>query len=351
MNAMPTTTLRVIDCLVTSAEVGERADVALGRLIPGLSRRQARALGLAGKLEIDGRRASPSTRVALGQRLSVALDEPTNPDPLALEPLAITDRFVYVAKPAGVHTVALTPDQPGVLASAVAARWPECGEASEDPREGGAIHRLDRPTSGVVAFARSREVWLRARAGFGEGLVRKLYLAVVQPRDPSWPPRLPEGALQAWLEPSEPDEFEPLDATLQAWAGEGPLDVPVRIRAPLGRGDEPGRVAVRLDGRRATSVIQPIAESIRAGDSAPTRLVRIRLDTGLRHQARVHLAWLGAPIVGDRDYDPDHDRRVRTPGPDPKILLHAYRLDLCAMFPEERAVVATPAGDFWPPPS
>jgi 23S rRNA pseudouridine1911/1915/1917 synthase len=347
---------RVIDSRVTEDLAGERADVALGRLVPGLSRRRVRMLGLAGKLAIDGRRAVPSTRVAPGQTLTLTLDDAdehdasasASLDAIVAQPLARTPEFVYVYKPAGVHTVALTPEQPGVLASAVAARWPECGRASEDPREGGAIHRLDRPTSGVVAFARSREVWTRARAGFGAGLVRKSYLAVVSAPS-SWPPPLPNDGLQAWLEPlsdaalEQPDPawIEPDHATRLTGHA-------VRIRAPLGRAEVSGLVAVRLDGRRATSVVQPLGASRRRGDSAPANadvwLVRVRLDTGLRHQARVHLAWLGMPILGDHDYGPS-----REPTATDRIWLHAHRLDLGALFPDERPVEAAPADDFWPP--
>lgn len=356
---------RVIDSRVTEDLAGERADVALGRLVPGLSRRRVRMLGLAGKLAIDGRRALPSTRVALGQTLTLTLDDADEHDACASldarvdQPLALTPDFVYVHKPAGVHTVALTPEQPGVLASAVAARWPECGRASEDPREGGAIHRLDRPTSGVVAFARSREVWTRARAGFGAGLVRKSYLAVVSAPS-SWPPPLPNDALQAWLEPLSEAAFEwPVDPTWFEHAEPADHAAPrqhamrltgcaVRIRAPLGRAELPGLVAVRLDGRRATSVVQPLGASRRRGDSAPPSadvwLVRVRLDTGLRHQARVHLAWLGMPILGDHDYGPIREQTATD-----RIWLHAHRLDLGALFPDEQPVEAAPADDFWPP--
>lgn len=330
---------RTLHCHAIEADVGERADVVLGRRIPGLSRRQARVLGLAGKLRIDGQRQPPSARVALGQQLAVELDEPEAD--VELELLAVTDDFVYVVKPPGVHTVALTPDQPGVLASAVAKRWPECAGASEDPREGGAIHRLDFPTSGVVAFARSREVWQRARAGFAEGRVTKLYLAVCEPQlDPEvWPPALPSDGLRGWIEPA--DESVLLETT-PIGGSDGVLSLaPVRIRAPLGRHAETtGRVAVRLEGRRASTVVQPIAQSGSAW------LVRVRLETGLRHQARVHLAWIGLPIVGDADYGGDHDGEGAHPPQ--AIRLHAFLLDLSAVFPSEQPMVAQPDPGFWP---
>ncbi|MCA9687504.1 MAG: hypothetical protein KC457_35410, partial [Myxococcales bacterium] len=60
--------------IVDAADAGERADVVLGRHIAGLSRRQARNLARAGGLRVDGRKASPATRVEAGARLELDLD-------------------------------------------------------------------------------------------------------------------------------------------------------------------------------------------------------------------------------------------------------------------------------------
>lgn len=325
------------------ADEGERADVVLGRRIPALSRRQARNLAREGKLKIDGHRQPPSTRVAAGQTLELILDHaesPTPPSLAELEILAVTERFVYVHKPAGVHTVALTPDQPGVLATAVAERWPECATASEDPREGGAVHRLDQPTSGVVAFARSRAAWTEARTHFKAARVAKHYLAVCERVAERWPPDLPADGLRGWIETAERiDDFsERLAPLIGNDAPTQPLAC-VRIRAAIGR-DGPKRSAVRLDGRRASTVVQPLASH---GDHW---LVRLLLETGCRHQARVHLAWIGLPIVGDPVYGSPSSEPART-----SIHLHAFAIDLSAVSPHEVPVFAAPPPDFWPPHS
>jgi 23S rRNA pseudouridine1911/1915/1917 synthase len=335
---------RTVSMIVGEPDAGERADVVLGRQIPGLSRRRARSLALAGNLRVDGQRRPPSTRVRAGERLELTLDDLDAPAQLdTLDVIAETDSFIYVGKPAGVHTVALTPDQPGVLATAVAARFPECATASPDPREGGAVHRLDHPTSGVVAFARSREIWLAARAAFAAERVRKHYLAVsvlAAGRAPTWPPDLPDGGLRGWIEPAEHplehdgalssllDAIVPTDARMHAQA--------VRIRAPLGN-DGPTRSRVSLDGRRTTTLVLPIA---RVDDR---QLSYLALETGRRHQARVHLAWIGWPIRKDSSYGPG-----ATDGEPPaSIDLHAVALDLSAAFPAERPVLAKPPRDFW----
>lgn len=337
--------------VVTEDDAGERADVVLGRRIPGLSRRVARNLARAGALRIDDRRAPPSTRVSVGARLELDyLDEPDThaTEREALDPLdqlhvvAETERFIYVCKPAGVHTIALTPKQPGVLATAVAARFPECADASPDPREGGAVHRLDLPTSGVVAFARSRATYLAARAGFGEARVAKHYLAVSRLCVHAWPPSLPDGGLQGWIDPTTSPIPSFLDPVLDLAPHDRVTLEPVRIRAPLGA-DGPTRSRVRLDGRRATSVIVPLARN------DAHQLSYVLLETGRRHQARVHLAWVGLPIRGDTTYAPESESES---GAAPQAIdLHAVALDLSAVFASEQLVVARPPAAFWPPSS
>jgi 23S rRNA pseudouridine1911/1915/1917 synthase len=331
---------RLATHVVAEEDAGERADVVLGRRIPALSRRLARRLAGAGKLRIDGRRSPPSTRVGVGARLE--LDLGLGPEPghdqknFELEVLALTERFVYVRKPAGVHVVALTPAQPGVVATVVADRFPECAAASIDPREGGAVHRLDLPTSGVVAFARSREIWLRARAGFADERVAKHYLAVsICPEDDEWPPRLPEGGLRGWIEPGPAQPLDP--GVIEIDPADRLERAPIRIRAALGRNGQQ-RSCVRLDGRRASTVVQPLA---RIDGYALSHLL---LETGCRHQARVHLAWIGQPIRGDSTYGPA-DERTRASA----IALHAFALDLSVVFAGEEMVFASPPPGFWPP--
>jgi 23S rRNA pseudouridine1911/1915/1917 synthase len=271
------------------ADLGERADVVLGRRTPGLSRRAARASGLDGRLRINGRRATPSTRVALGDRLELdtSASETTAPGSMPdVEVLCATTRFVYVDKPAGMHTHRLRPSDPPCVADVVARRFPECATASEHPREGGAIHRLDRETSGVLAFARSRRDWTAGRRAIESGAF-KLYLAVAS-GVPRWPDRLPGATLVTEAFPDPPP-------WMPAPSGSG-----FELRSRIGRGRDPTRQAVRVDGTPAVSRVWPL----RPGP-ATTWSVAVQLLTGRRHQARVHLASVGLPIVGDARYGPE----------------------------------------------
>lgn len=289
-----------LGCVAGPDDAGARADVVLGRRLPHVSRRVARELGLAGHLSVDGRRAPPSHRVTAGERLELAV--PRAPELVVDGPelLASTEAFVYVAKPAGLHTHRLRPGDPPALADWVAARFPECAAAGLDAREGGAVHRLDRDTSGVVAFARRRDAFLAARAAFAEARVGKHYMAVTTcPFDHAWPP-----APGPWLTVSG-------DA--------------VDVRAPLGPGSGRERVVVRPDGQPAHTRVAPVSPP------GARRLWSLELYTGRRHQARVHLAWLGLPIVGDALYGGD---------PGPRLYLHALRLDLSQAVAGEQPITA-----------
>lgn len=304
------------------ADAGERADVVLGRHLPGISRRVARRLALEGHLHVEGRRAPPSTRVQVGTQLSLKI---ARHDPVApATELRLTDRFVYVLKPAGMHTHRLRPDDASTLADAVALSHPECRRASPDPRQGGAVHRLDRDTSGVVAFARSLDAWRQAREGFRARRVLKLYRAQVRAPDGAWPPAHP--AVSVADEP----------------APEGPWPSPrgpgVTIDMPLGPAGR-RRVVARPDGRPALTLAWALP---REGDPGSDLPLLLRLVTGHRHQARVHLATMDRPIVGDTAYGGPAADGLR---------LHATVLDLSAACPGEPRVVA-PMPDTWstPPP-
>jgi 23S rRNA pseudouridine1911/1915/1917 synthase len=294
---------------VADEDAGERADVVLGRRVPGLSRRVARGLALAGHLRVDERPAPAAHRVRAGERLELRVPAIVAPPPPPLVVLAVTARFVYVDKPPGLHTLRLRPGDPPALADLVAAAFPDCATASPDPREHGAVHRLDGGTSGVVAFARDRDSHAAARAAFSAGDARKRYLAIVTcPEDHVWP-----GPPALWRTP-EGDTLE--------------------VHAPLGPGSSPSRMAVRSDGQPSRSRVhrpQPRADG--------RARVALELVTGRRHQARVHLAWLAMPILGDLLYGG---------APADRLYLHAATLDLGALDPAIGPVTAPDPPGFEP---
>lgn len=200
------------------------------------------------------------------------------------------DDLVVVDKPSGMPSVpARTPLDPPDVARVLAAHFPWLEAA----------HRLDRDTSGLLVLARSRDMRGLIGRSFEAGLVAKRYLAVVHGRPP---------------------------------ADDGELHLPLA--------DDPQRPPrKRVDpilGRRSTTRWQ-----VRERAAAAT-LVELEPVTGRSHQLRVHLAWLGCPIVGDRLYGGGDD-------PAPPLALRATSLAL----PHPRTgvplnlVASRPNGEPW----
>jgi 23S rRNA pseudouridine1911/1915/1917 synthase len=217
---------------------------------------------------------------------------PPAPEPDApLRVLVEYPRVLVVDKPAGVAVHPLVAGEGGTLANAVAARFPECAAASPDPREGGAVQRLDLGTSGCVLFARDRAAWEEVHEALRERRVEKVYLALV----------------------------------LGRLAAGGVLSVPLAQRGGRTVPAPDDVAAERLAARGAS--VRP-AETHYEIERAFERLtlLRVRIVTGVMHQIRAHLAYLGHPVAGDEQYGgaagaPEGLRRP---------FLHAARLALDA---------------------
>jgi 23S rRNA pseudouridine1911/1915/1917 synthase len=210
------------------------------------------------------------------------------------------EHVLVIDKPAGLLSV---PAAPGAGAEDTALGRVQDYARRLKPHGGYAerVHRLDRDTSGALAFALSRE----ARAGliqtFREHRIERRYLAIV---------------------------------TGQPQAESGTVDAPVReawvsgrrgVAAP-GEPSRPARTHWRLRERLAGA-----------------SLVELTLETGRQHQVRVHLAHLGLPILGD----PVYGRPARGRPLARRPMLHAAHLAFAHPVTGTRvAVDSPPPADF-----
>ncbi len=255
------------------------ADAAPGRLDKylgqelDLSRARLKTLFDEGKVRQDGHRASKGEALIPGASVEVELPDGTSE--LTADagcPLSVLyedDWILALDKPAGVPVHPLSFSDTGTLAQALIARFPECAAASPDaPLECGIAHRLDTETSGVVLAGRTPEAYRRLREMFSGGAVEKHYTALT-------------GGLPG---------------------PEGELRIPVAHHP-----SDPKRMVACADESAALAMkARPAVTRWKAkawlGDFA---LLDVEIPTGVRHQIRVHLAAMGAPIAGDALYGGD----------------------------------------------
>ncbi len=266
-----------------SAHAGERLDVYLAAALTDFSRAYVQQLIAAGAVQVDGtERGKRTFKVAAGQTIEIALPEPEPHDIVAQElPLSVVyedDDIAVIDKPAGmvVHPAAGHAD--GTLVNGLLFRYPEI--SINGTNRPGIVHRLDKDTSGLIVIARTPAGQKLLLDQWADGSVQKGYKALVH------------------------GVVEPNEAT---------------IDAPIGR--DPGdrqRMAVLASGK--PSVTHFIVEE--RFDN--TTYLDVEIETGRTHQIRVHLAFIGHPVVADVLYS---NRSFPTLGLD-RQFLHAWRLGL-----------------------
>lgn len=275
-------------------EAGERLDRALAARFPQLSRAQLQRLIRSGAITVNDAVVRPAYRLASGDRIAVTFPEaPTvHPESLPLDIVYEDEYLLVVNKPAGmvVHPAARIVS--GTLVNALLSHCPQVADVG-GPDRAGIVHRLDRETSGLIVVAKNPETHASLQRQFKRRLVRKTYVALV------------EG---------------------QVHPREGIIEVPIG-RDPKDR----TRMAVSRTGR-------PAITQYRVVEVFPQyTLLEVRPHTGRTHQIRVHLAWLGYPVVGDRVYG----RRRQTLLPD-RHFLHARELAFTHPATGEKLVLSAP---------
>lgn len=184
--------------------------------------------------------------------------------------LHMDDHIIVVDKPAGLLSVATETNTTDTAFTRLR-QWLEQKHAGRPF----VVHRLDRETSGLLLFARSAEAREQLQDSWDQ--VSKTYLAQC-----AGIPNPPEGTIDSYLEEGS--------------------DLKVRVRP------QPGGNA-----KRAISRYRVLTS--RKG----TTLIEVALETGRKHQIRVHLASLGCPVAGDKVYGTSDG---------PRMALHAWKMTL-----------------------
>lgn len=248
---------------ITAEESGERIDALLARLVPELTRSAAQRLLEEGLVTLRGVPVKKNRRTEPGEVYAALLPEPELPEP---EPQDIPLDIVYedadvvvVNKPRGmvVHPAPGHPD--GTLVNALL--W-HCGESLSGvggERRPGIVHRIDKDTSGLIIAAKNDFAHLALSAQLADRSLSRVYEAVAR------------------------GEFREEAGTVDAPIGRHPT--------------ERKRMAVTERGSRPAVTHWEVIARYRGWTH-----IRCRLETGRTHQIRVHMAYIGHPLLGDMVY-------------------------------------------------
>jgi len=284
---------------VKAEDDGMRLNRWFMKYYPNLTLGRLQKLLRTKQIKVDGKRAEASLKLAAGSEVRVPpMDE--QPETGANRPgisrrdaefiLSLViykdDNIIVLNKPSGLAVQGGTNTSRHVDGMLEALRF----ELNEKPK---LVHRIDKDTSGVLVLARNRTWADRLTKAFREHLLPKTYLALVNSC-----PKNPGGEIKAPLEK----------------IGEKSLITP--------------------DGKAAVTSYKTLDE---VGNKFA--LVEASPLTGRTHQIRAHMEYIGCPIVGDDKYFGGNNRQKYAEIPD-KLYLHAYKIDLSAIYNKKMIIKA-----------
>ncbi|MDB5586383.1 MAG: RluA family pseudouridine synthase [Devosia sp.] len=268
-----------VEVVVDAEQAGGRLDAVLAKAHDVLSRSRLKDLILTGAVAIDGVVVSePKYRVKAGETITLIAPPPEDAEPqgedIPLDILYEDDQLIIINKPVGmvVHPAPGSPN--GTLVNALIFHCGESLQGIGGVKRPGIVHRLDRDTSGVMVAAKTDLAHQHLSAQFADhgrtGPLHRAYIAFV------------------W-------------GTTETGKG--------TIQAPLGR-DQNNRLkqTVRKDGREA--ITHYAVEARFGGEGWDITRIQCQLETGRTHQIRVHMAYIGHPLVSDLVYAPGYVTKI-----------------------------------------
>jgi 23S rRNA pseudouridine1911/1915/1917 synthase len=252
-----------------------------------------------GKVFVDGGRVTEvDHRLAAGQRVELRANAPRPRDPAREGELVFDDAHVVVIdKPAGVSSVPYEDRETGTAMDLVRGAWRRMGKpATSVPLH--VVHRIDRATSGLLMFAKTKRAELGLAAQLRAHTLERLYVCVAH------------GAVTS----------RRIESQLVADRGDG-------LRGSSTRAGQGKRAITHVEAR----------EALRGAT-----VCEVRLETGKTHQIRIHLAEAGHPLVGEEVYIRDYENAGRRMIAAPRMMLHAATLGFEHPVTGERVALSSP---------
>lgn len=271
----------------------ERLDKYISSLKDGMNRSKLKSS--ATEILVNGKAAKLSSKVKAKDEISIQWDEniPTDitPENIPLNIIFENENVTVINKVQGMVTHPAAGNWSGTLVNALLYHWKResIAELKDDDmskvlanRRPGIVHRLDKDTSGIIITAKNTfsEEWLTKQ--FVERKIHKEYILITKGRPP---------------------------------AGAGDIKTQI-IRDPKDRKKYKAAVDT-TEGKFARTLYKVIAYY---GNYS---LIRVRLKTGRTHQIRVHMKYLGCPILGDPIYG-----KTDALFKDATLMLHSRQMDI-----------------------
>jgi 23S rRNA pseudouridine1911/1915/1917 synthase len=293
----------LFDLYPERSHIGVRLDRYVAGELTDLSRTYLQTLIDDGQVLVDGQARRAAFKITPGQHVTVAIPETAEVEieaqDLPLDVLYDDADVVAINKPAGL-VVHPAPGHPrGTLVNGLLYRFPEISIAGTT--RPGIVHRLDKDTSGVMIVAKTDRAQTSLVEQWQARTVGKTYVALVA------------------------GVVEEEEATIDAPIGRDPANR-VRMAAVRTGKDAVSHFTVRTRYRDAS-------------------LLDVRIETGRTHQIRVHLAMIGAPVLGDRLYSTPKSRSITHDHSVERHFLHAASLTVDLPTGQRTTFEAPLAGD------
>lgn len=293
--------------------VGRRLDKYLHGRFPRMSRTLIQRLIRHGGITVNGLPTKPSYEPAAGDVIDVLVPPPEPyeviPEPIPLDILYEDEHILAINKPTGIICHPAKSTQTGTVANALA-HYASSLSRGDDPFRPGIVHRLDKNTTGVMLVAKTDEAHWRLSLQFERRTIDKTYLGIVEGE-----PELDGDVINA------------------------PLAAHPRIRDKY---VVPG-LRDRADLFKEAVTRYEVAERYRG-----FALMHLHPRTGRTHQLRVHMSYIGHPMLGDTFYGGHlfSEKDLTGSGSEEPLIayqaLHAFRIRFRHPITEEMMEIEAP---------